>query len=205
MKSQKKRTPVRKPKQPNMQFDKDAFASGQVISKLWLIDVLERTIDLQGLNKELKILTLGGWYGILHFMLRCRKNLKIESYRSLDIDESACEIADVINETWVWQNWKFKSIVDDANTYTYDISDHNTVINTSVEHMESRQWFENIPYGALVILQSNDMPHDDHSSNHSTLEDFVSDFKVSELFYSGQKLFQYDDANFKRFMIIGKK
>ncbi len=188
-----------------MQVDKDAFASGQVVSKLWLLDVLERIIDLQNINEELEILTLGGWYGILHFMLRCRKNIKVKSYRSLDIDQEACDIADAINETWVWQNWKFKSVVADANTYTYSPLEYNTVINTSVEHMESRQWFDNIPRGTLVILQSNDMPHEDHSSNHASLDEFVSDFKVSELFYSGQKLFQYDDLNFKRFMIIGRK
>jgi hypothetical protein len=186
-----------------MHLDKDAFASGQILSKLWLADSLERVIEVNGFDRELKILNLGGWYGILHFILKSRNKIKIKSWRSVDIDPDACAVADSINETWVWQNWKFKSITDDANMFRYREEEYDVVINTSVEHIESNQWFDNIPKNKLVILQSNDMPHDDHVHNHKTLEEFLDSFDFKEILFHGQKLFQYDDESFRRFMIIG--
>jgi hypothetical protein len=188
-----------------MILDQDAFASGQIVSKIWLAETLEKVIEHNELEKDLKILNLGGWYGILHFILKTRNNLKIKIYRSIDIDRDACDIADLINETWVWQNWKFKSIADDANNFKYGKDDFNVVINTSVEHIDSDRWFQNIPTGTVVVLQSNNMPHEDHVYNHSTLEEFVDLFPLTEILYHGQKLFQYENENFIRFMIIGIK
>jgi len=188
-----------------MNVDKDAFSSSQVLSKIWLVEMLEKVVNNNDLAKELKILNLGGWYGILHFIFKCRNNLKIKTYRNIDIDSQACEIADAINETWVWQNWKFKSISDDANCFKYTLDDFNVIINTSVEHINSMEWFNNIPDNALVVLQSNNMPHDDHVQNHLTLSELVDSFPLRELLFQGQKMFQYEKENFTRFMIIGVK
>lgn len=187
-----------------MHLDQDAFASGQILSKLWLAENLEKVIEYNNLNKDLKILNLGGWYGILHFILKTRNRIKINCWRSVDIDPVACEVADAINETWVWQNWKFKSIVDDANIFNYD-EDFDIIINTSVEHIDSKQWFDTIPKNKIVVLQSNDMPHDDHVHNHRSLDEFINSFPLNEILFHGQKLFQYDDMSFRRFMIIGIK
>lgn len=187
-----------------MHLDQDAFTSGQILSKLWLAESLEQVVEINDLNRDLKILNLGGWYGILHFILKARNKIKIANWRSLDIDHEACAISDSINETWVWQNWKFKSIVGDANLFKYT-DNVDIVINTSVEHMESKQWFDNIPEGILVVLQSNDLSHDDHVHNHRSLEEFVKAFPLTEIFFHGQKLFQYDNTSFKRFMLIGTK
>jgi hypothetical protein len=187
-----------------MNIDKDSFSSGQIGSKLWLARELENVILKLG-NPSLKILCLGGWYGITNFILCSRERLNIESYRSLDIDPNVEVNADNINNFWEWQNWKFKAITDDANTYQYWPDDFNTVINTSVEHIETHQWYDNIPDGYFVVLQSNDMIHDDHSHNHQTLEEMVNDFPMSQLLYKGELLFEYPDWQFKRFMLIGKK
>lgn len=188
-----------------MHLDKDAFSSGQILSKLWLAESLERVLELEENKKEFKILNLGGWYGILHFILKSRNKIKINTWRSIDIDPSACQIADSINETWVWQNWKFKSVVEDANIVKYNDEDYDIIINTSVEHIESTQWFDNIPSKKYVVLQSNDMPHDDHVHNHSSLEQFIDQFPLNEILFHGQKLFQYDNVSFRRYMIIGIK
>jgi hypothetical protein len=189
-----------------MQLDNDAFSSSQILSKLWLAETLEKVVEHNNFSEELKILNLGGWYGIMHFILKARNNLKIKTYRNVDLNKEACDTADLINKAWVWQNWKFKSINKDANLFKYNREDFNVIINTSVEHIESKQWFDNIPEKSLVILQSNNMPHDDHVSNHNTLQEFVDSYLLTELFYHGQKMFQYDDENFfKRFMIIGIK
>lgn len=188
-----------------MNIDGDAFASGQILSKLWLAETLEAVVEFQDVLEPLKILILGGWYGQLHLIFRLRKKLKIDYTASIDIDDSVKNIAEKINETWVWQSRKFSAITADANNYLYDLNDYNTVINTSVEHIESHQWFENIPKDAIVVLQSNDMPHDDHTNNHRSLEDFKNDFPLRDHFYDGVKVFQYPNKTFKRYMIIGKK
>lgn len=199
MKSQRKRMLERKPK-PN-KMDLEAFSSGQVISKLWLSQELE-PIAKEYANPA-KIVLVGGWYGLLNFILKARANISIECIRSIDVDADACAIADKINDTWVWQNWKFKSINADANQFNYD--DYNIVINTSVEHIDTQEWFDRIPRGCLVALQSNDMDHEDHCRNHKSLEEFKNDFALSKLLYSGSRHFEYPEWGFNRFMIIGQK
>lgn len=182
-------------------MDLEAFSSGQVISKIWLTQELEPVARKYA--DPARIVLVGGWYGILNLMLRIRSNMNIESVRSVDIDANACATADKINDTWVWQNWKFKAIHADANYYDY--ADANLIINTSVEHIDTQKWFDNIPSGCLVALQSNDMQHDDHCHNHESLDDFKNDFTLSEILYSGTKHFEYPDWGFNRFMIIGRK
>lgn len=186
-------------------MDFDAFSSGQILSKLWLAESLEKVIEFNMLTQPRRILCLGGWYGLTNFILRIRDRIKIKTFRSLDIDPKVENIADQINNSWEWQDWQFKAVTADANSFRYTADDFDTVINTSVEHMESRQWFENIPEGSLVALQSNDMPHEDHSGCHGDLYEFVKEFNLSETFFTGEKLFSYPDWSFRRFMIIGIK
>ena len=188
-----------------MHLDQDAFASGQILSKLWLAETLEDVIEYQNIADPLRILILGGWYGQLHLILRIRKKLKIEHTTSLDIDPEVQKTAELLNETWVWQSNKFSAITADANEFSYDAEKFDTVINTSVEHIQSRRWFENIPLGTLVVLQSNDMVHDDHYNTHQSLQDFLDEYKMSEYYYDGVKAFSYPGQMFKRYMIIGRK
>lgn len=188
-----------------MLLDKDAFSSGQILSKLWLAEELERVVYSREIVNPLSILALGGWYGIHHLILKIRSNIEIKQYRNLDIDAMACEQADLLNEAWVWQNWQFKSICADANNYDYSCDNYDLIINTSVEHIESKRWFEKIPNNTLIVLQSNNMSHDDHCHNHHSLNDFVNDFPLTFYYFKGEKLFEYPEWCFKRFMIIGRK
>jgi hypothetical protein len=188
-----------------MHFDKEAFSSGQVLSKLWMAETLEKVVQTHLLAQPRKILCLAGWYGITNFILRTRNQIEIEIFRSIDIDPSVESVADNINKAWEWQNWQFKGITADANDYYYGLDQFDTVINTSVEHLESRKWFDNIPCGCLVVLQSNNMPHQDHNHTHTDLNKFIEDFVFSKTLFSGEKLFVYPEWQFKRFMIIGIK
>ncbi len=190
-----------------MHLDKDAFSSGQIGSKIWLADRLESTVDhyqAQGLFVQpFRALIMGGWYGVTNFILRCRDNLKFEHVRSIDLDPTACTNADLLNENWVYQDWQFKAKIEDANSA--DCSNFDLVINTSVEHIESLAWFENIPTGTLVVLQSNDMPHDDHVHNHKSLQEFSQSFPLSDTAVVDELMFEYPDWKFTRFMKIGIK
>lgn len=177
---------------------KDAFSSGQIGSKLWLCERLENCFD-----KIDTIWIYGGWHGLTAFLLRSRNNIQIKEIRSIDIN-SACEsVADIINENWVYQDWQFKAITQDCNDIVPVGVD--LIINTSTEHFDSLQWWNNIPQGTMVALQGNDMPHTDHHIHTNSLEEFKNQFNITEILFEGIKEFVYPNWKFTRFMIIGKK
>jgi hypothetical protein len=178
--------------------DQDAFSSGQVGSKIWLCEELEKTRWSSKLTY-----IYGGWYGVTAFLLLSRGQFRVDRIRSLDIDPDCESVADMINENWVWQEWKFKAFTQDCNNYEGQYGD--LIINTSTEHFTSSEWFDRIPKGTRVVLQGNNMPHDDHHVHSKTLEQFQDSYPLSYTVFAGEKHFQYPTWEFSRFMIIGKK
>ena len=181
-------------------IDADAFSSGQIASKIWLCEELEKLFDHID-----EVWIYGGWYGVTAFLLKSRNNISITKIKSYDADPSCESIADLINENWVWQNWSFKSYTQDCNQIFPEQNKPDLIINTSTEHFQSLNWYNNIPKGTVVVLQSNNMPHADHFNVCSSLEDFQLRYPVTHTFYIGQKDFVYPEWNFSRFMLIGTK
>jgi hypothetical protein len=181
-----------------MEFNKDAFSSGQLISKLWLCQELERL----GWDSELTHI-YAGWYGITAFLLLSREKFQVKRIESYDIDPSCEIVADTINENWVRNNWQFKAYTADCNQMPASAAD--LIINTSVEHFDNMQWFYNIPLGTAVILQGNNMPHDDHVLHFDSLKTFIEHFNLTKVIYSGAKDIEYPEWKFTRYMIIGFK
>jgi hypothetical protein len=179
-----------------MIINKDAFSNGQIDSKLWLCEELERL----GWTSDLTYI-YAGWYGITSFLLLSRGKFQVNKIRSLDLDPSCQPVADMINENWVFKEWKFKAFTQDCNNFEGQYGD--LVINTSTEHFDSMEWFSKLPKGTRVILQGNNMPHDDHFIHSATLEDFVNIYPLSSIAYQGQKEFVYPAWSFTRYMLIG--
>lgn len=177
-------------------FNTDAFSNGQLDSKLWLCRELEK---LQWQSNLTHI--YGGWYGVLAFLLLSRERFSVERIESFDMDPTCQPVADMINNNWVFKEWKFKSHTADCDFV--DKNRPDLIINTSSEHFDSMLWFESIPKGKRVIIQGNNMPHDDHVVCSKSLDDFVKTYPLSELIYSGKLEFEYPDWSFSRFMIIG--
>jgi len=176
----------------------DAFSNGQIASKLWLCE------ELENLNWSSHITHIyGGWYGITAFLLLSRGKFQVNNIKSFDIDPECESIADMINNNWVFQNWKFKAYTKDCNT-PFD-GDYDLIINTSTEHFETLDWFNFIPNGTRVILQGNNMPHDDHHVHSKSLSEFMATYPLSKINYTGKKDFQYDTWGFTRYMVIGIK
>lgn len=180
-----------------MNVNKDAFSSGQVGSKLWLCKQLELT-DLY--SKETAI--YGGWHGITAFLLLSRGRFNVERIRSYDIDPTCEPIADMINENWVWQDWRFKAFTADCNTVQ---TDADLIINTSTEHFTSMAWWNNIHPGTAVALQGNNMMHEEHVNVTESLEEFCEQYPLAQELYRGTLNFVYPAWQFQRFMIIGIK
>lgn len=179
-------------------FHKDAFSSGQIDSKLWLCKELENLFDSID-----NVWIYGGWYATTAFLLRSRNNIQIKKIYSYDVDPECENVADVINENWVSKEWAFKAFTKDCNTLTPTLENTDLIINTSTEHFESMDWWNNIPKGMTVVVQGNNMPHDDHYIHTKNLKQFKKTFPLSTILYEGQLDFKYPTWSFTRFMLIG--
>ena len=181
-------------------LEADAFSDGQIQSKLWLLKNLED--QLKG-SAPLNVWLLAGWYGLIGFLALSRDRLNINAIRSFDLDADAVSIADTINESWVYQQWKFKAFVADVNTIKYTNSKTwgakpQLVINTSTEHIESSDWFERIPKGTWVALQSTDQIHSQHVSTVASIEEFESRFSMTKQTFRGSLEFSYPNTTISK-------
>lgn len=190
----------------------DLFSKGQMESKRWLVNELEK------INKPLGTVFLcAGWYGSLAAFL-FESKLEIEKIRSFDIDESCANIAETFNRTKTMDGWKFKAStldvleMDYPTTHTTYRSNGTsleltemptTIVNTSCEHIFNfDKWYKNIPVGTLVILQTNnyfELP--EHVNCSVNLDDFSRMTPMNEVLYQGE----LELPKYTRYMRIGIK
>ena len=183
----------------------DSFSAAQMQSKQWLVQRLENVLlEERPIEDGYRIWILAGWHGLTNLLLRTRNQIPVLEVRSFDIDPSCEAIADALNNLWVWKAWEFKAHTADINQIEYTPRP-DVVINSSVEHMTSNIWWDNIPKGTIVCLQASDMEDEDHVNKFSTAHDLFKAYPVEELFYEGIKRFEFDDKAFYRVMIIGVK
>ena len=175
----------------------DSFWGGQLESKTWLVETLEKTSRIT----NAKIVIHGGWNGVLAAML-FNSNIGIKHITSIDIDPTCKEIATTINKKYEMEG-KFKAITADMCNYEY--TEHaDIIINTSCEHITQPaydKWLENTPKGCKIVLQSNNyFELDEHINCSNSIEDFEnkSGLKIS----SSAEL---ELPKYTRFMIIGSK
>jgi len=192
----------------------DCFSQGQVQSKSWLVK------ELSKLDLNLGTVFLcAGWYGTLATLIFENHRIQVDKIRSFDIDESCWKIAEVFNKPWVMKDWKFKSSTKDIMDLTYDVDTYptikkngdiqeltespDTIINTSCEHIaDFDTWYNKIPSGKIVILQSNNyigLP--EHVNCSKTLKDFNNKTPMQEVLFQGEL---YLDK-YSRYMRIGVK
>ena len=186
-------------------MDFDAFSTAQMQSKIWLVDRLERTLEEhRPIEDGYRIWILAGWYALANLLIRLRNKISVLEVRSFDQDPTCEAIADSINNLWVYRAWEFKAQTLDINLLEYKPKP-DVVINSSVEHMRSNEWFKNIPKGTIVCLQASDMPDEDHVNSISSSRNLIEKYPLEEVFYEGTKRFEFEDKAFNRVMIIGVK
>ncbi|MDZ4083033.1 MAG: hypothetical protein U1E10_08860 [Bdellovibrionales bacterium] len=199
---------------PEISIARDAFSSGQVGSKMWLAQLLETLAPAYAATGPHTIWIYGGWQGVMGFILLSRQasrtDFQIERIRSFDIDDQATEVANQICENWVWREWTFRAFTKDCDQLQpQDGSDYGPsptiIINTSVEHFDNRNWFENIPEGTIVALQASDFEHEGAVALAKSDEAFAEAFPLRESWFSGALDFNYGSWSFKRRMRIGRK
>jgi len=166
----------------------DALSNYQVESKIWLID------ELSKLDKHENALFIGGWLGISSMWLG--RTGVANQITNLDLDTDAIKFSDKLNAANL--NYK-EGIVSDVDNHS--LKEYNMIINTSAEHMTD-DWFEQVPEGCTVAIQTNDF-HEiaEHINTVNDLESLQKKYKMSEVYYIGVR----DCDRYNRFMIIGKK
>ena len=172
----------------------DAFWSGQLKSKEWLVVNLRNHI-----NKFVTVDIHGGWVGVLASMI-FQSDIPVQNIRSIDMDPSCEPIAINMN--------KIEEMVGKFRAVTADMcairSDADVIINTSCEHITQDQydlWLSGMPHNSLLVLQSNNYNIDEHVRIANSLDQFKDQCQLGSILYAGE----LDLPMYKRFMIIGKQ
>ena len=175
----------------------ESFWKGQVNSKVWLVEQLEKTLPRY--HKERRIAIYGGWNGVLSSIL-FNSNIAIEHITSVDIDPICEEIASTVNKRQEMDG-KFKAVTADMVDYAVPA---NIVINTSCEHITQEQyekWLNNQPDDALFVIQSNNyFELEEHIRCATDIDDFMRISKIKP-YWRGE----FKTPKYTRYMIIGKK
>lgn len=187
-------------------IDLDCFGDAQVGSKLWLVEMLERTPAVWARRDT--VWFLGGWYGMGAFVLLTRGKLNPNTTVSFDIDPTCEKLAESVCNHWRVSG-QFRAYTRDVNKLDYRTGEYglapDIVINLAVEHIDGDEWFSRIPSGTLVAMQATDMPHDEHTRHIGSAEELERKLPLSYIHYKGSKLFKYPHRSYSRFMVIGDK
>jgi hypothetical protein len=172
----------------------DAFWSGQLKSKEWLISHLDEHV-----HQRVDIDIYGGWVGVLASML-FQSNIPIQTIRSIDIDPLCEHIANTMNQIEYHQK-RFTAITN--NMINVHSSAH-VVINTSCEHISQEnyeKWLNIVPNNSLIVLQSNNYKIPEHVRLAKNIDEFKEQSKLSNVL----EAVELELPLYKRFMIIGYK
>jgi len=186
----------------------ESFYHGLVKSKLWLCEELEITMYSEMLkNPTLHI--LGCWDNLLAFMLLTRKPEYYSTVYGYDINPEAIDKANKICDMWHYESPKVYNYLQDVNNYDYSIHTNSIFVNCSIDQMDSNNWYNSIPKGSLVCIQTTNMKDTGYpwfiKQTTNSLNELVDRFNFNQLLYSGEKHIQYLSEGYKRYMIIGTK
>lgn len=167
----------------------DSFWSGQLQSKAWLSNELNKVV-----NTPSNVYVFGGWTGILSNIIFTNSTFGVLKIRSIDIDPWCEGVADTVNKDFEMDGWRFKARTSCMADYKYEWDVHgfitpHIVINTSTEHVSQKlydQWYSNVPPGSLVIAQGNnffDCP--EHIRCCNNIDEFIKVNNVENTLFSG--------------------
>jgi hypothetical protein len=173
----------------------DAFWSGQLKSKEWLIESLTNFCPIK--DNPVSIDVHGGWVGTLASML-FQSYIVVKHIRSIDIDPTCESIATMMNKKEEIEG-RFRAVTEDMCNIR---SDADIIINTSCEHITQDQfdcWKTGMPYNSLLVLQSNNYNIPEHVRTATSLEEFKNQCGIN-IKWAGQ----LELPLYTRFMVIGK-
>jgi hypothetical protein len=176
----------------------DSFWGGQLFSKRWLVEHLEKISRIQNAS----IVIHGGWNGVLANML-FNSDVGVKRITSVDIDPKCEQVAYTINKRYEIDG-KFKAVTCDMAEYEYEFIP-DIIINTSCEHITQQtydKWLENIPNTPTIILQSNNYNKlEEHINCVSSIDEFKRKSKLHDV--TGLE-YKPPNVEYTRFMLVGR-
>lgn len=184
-------------------MDFTALSHGQIHSKLWLCQFAETFIPANA-----RIAILGSWYNFLGLMMLLRNPAKYQTITGFDKDSKAIDVANKVCESFMIQpNVKMANVCADVNDI--DLNGYQVVINCSVEHMDSRRWFDKLPMDTLVVVQSSNVNNNDPvwdiKDPTQSLDELKLKYPMTQYYFSSNKGFDYGSTKYQRYMLIGRK
>jgi hypothetical protein len=173
-----------------------SFTPDLIQSKVWLLTELARIAPRVG-----TIYVLGSWYGNLGVLLALDPVLEYKKLINVETNRKFLQASEHIQDHLGMGNTEY--MLKNANDLDYgQLGDDGVVINTSLTDMQGQSWFDHIPAGTLVALQSRD--HDPGNEAHST-QDIIDRFPLSEIIYDGELDLEDPETDYTRYMVIGIK
>ena len=163
-----------------------SFDRGLVFNKLWLIHELAKIKD-----NFSTIYILGSWYGNLSILL-ARSDIDYKHIVNVDTDAKRVRQGQAIAKQMHVAD-RIEPMVADANELDYRQLDSNgLVINCSIHDMPNSGWFDHIPRGVMVALQSRtDIDHD------------INSYALKTILYDGTKQLADPETEYTSLLRIG--
>lgn len=163
-----------------------------MISKIWL------ALNLLALNKKFStVYILGSWYGNMAYVLK-KLNVPIDKTINVDINPAWLQFSKKLLGT---ENIEY--MVKDANNLNYQQLDNNSIIiNTSETDINGKNWWNNIPKGTLVAIQSRDNAE---NVRYKNIEELDTAYSMSKTLFLGTLNLIDPEIEYQRFMKIGLK
>ena len=165
-----------------------SFESGLILNKLWLLHHLQKIQD-----QFSTIYILGSWYGNMSILLS-KSDIQYDHIVNVDKDPQVVRGSQRIARILHIDD-KIEPMIKDANRLDYrQLDPDGLVINTSCHDMDNRGWFDHIPQGVLVALQSrDDVDHD------------LDQYDLSETLYQGSRSARDPETGYTSVLRIGVK
>ena len=163
-----------------------SFDRGLIFNKLWLIHELTKIKHTFS-----TIYILGSWYGNLSILL-ARSDIDYKHIVNVDTDAKRVRRGQAIAKQMHVAD-RIEPMVADANELDYRQLDSNgLVINCSIHDMPNSGWFDHIPRGVMVALQSRtDIDHD------------INSYALKTILYDGTKQLADPETEYTSLLRIG--
>lgn len=165
-----------------------SFHRSLIFNKLWLLSELSKIKDHFS-----TIYILGSWYGNMSLLL-ARGNIDYDHIVNVDSDAERVKTGQALAKKMGVAD-RIKAMIADVNDLDYRQLDSNgLVINTSCHDIKNTKWFDHIPAGTLVVLQSR-----------TDVEDDLSHYQLSRVLYQGSRELQDPETKYTSILEIGIK
>lgn len=186
----------------------ESFYHGLVVSKLWLCEILESVLDTEGIVKP-SVNVLGGWHNLMSFMLVIRDAKRYRELNSYDKDQESTDVANRICDTWRIEEPRIRNHTIDVSLMDFSNTRNTVFINCSVDQFENTDWYQTIPKGSIVCMQTTDIvdenPPWEINQRTKDLPTLIERYPMTTIMYQGVKNIKYPNMEYNRLMLVGYK